>query len=364
MKRIFIITTILLSSVSVIAASTPKDVKYRYTDATDLTLVGKLFEDTSNPYHRIDTERFTGFNERETIRLHEPSGLAVAFRTNSTSITVKAKYLNTRDINNSCEIAEYGFDLYIKENGRWVYADSHANTRKNKELPHVLIKHMEDTEKECLVYLPLYSELESVKIGVVEGSDITAIEQPFRHRICVFGSSFTQGSGASRPGMIWSSQLARHTGLGMLNIGLGGHCTLQMPFAEAFAEADIDAIIIDGFSNPKPSAIKKRLFPFIKKLQAAHPDIPIVFLKTIYRETRNFNKSSDQSEAEKMEVADSLMKIACTEYDNVYYLTPDATCEYHDTSTDGTHPSDFGYRLWADSIRKPLLKIFKKYGIQ
>jgi lysophospholipase L1-like esterase len=36
----------------------------------------------------------------------------------------------------------------------------------------------------------------------------------------------------------------------------------------------------------------------------------------------------------------------------------------HSTSVDGIHPSDYGYTLWAKSVKKPLLKILAKYGIR
>ena len=41
-----------------------------------------------------------------------------------------------------------------------------------------------------------------------------------------------------------------------------------------------------------------------------------------------------------------------------------ATSPTHETSVDGTHPGDYGYTLWAESLRKPLVKILKKYGIR
>ena len=41
-----------------------------------------------------------------------------------------------------------------------------------------------------------------------------------------------------------------------------------------------------------------------------------------------------------------------------------ATAPNHETSVDGTHPSDYGYTLWAESIRKPIVKILRKYGIR
>ena len=114
-----------------------------------------------------------------------------------------------------------------------------------------------------------------------------------------------------------------------------------------------------------PEQIKERLFPFIEKVQAAHPGVPMIFQKTIYRESRNFNTGSDKSEGRRMEVVDSLMNIAVKKYPDVYFVTATcATAPNHETSVDGTHPSDYGYTLWAESIRKPIMKILKKYGIR
>ena len=72
----------------------------------------------------------------------------------------------------------------------------------------------------------------------------------------------------------------------------------------------------------------------------------------------------EQKEREKQETAAELMKEACKKYENVYFIQTNATDELHETSVDGTHPGDYGYTLWANSIEKPLLKILKKYGIR
>ena len=119
------------------------------------------------------------------------------------------------------------------------------------------------------------------------------------------------------------------------------------------------------FSNPDADMIEERLFPFIEKIQAAHPGIPLIFQQTIYRERRNFDHGTDSSERAKQEMAAKLMKEACRKYKNVYFIeTPDAANDLQETSADGTHPNDYGYSLWAKSIEKPLLKILKKYGIR
>ena len=227
-----------------------------------------------------------------------------------------------------------------------------------------IIKDMDSNDKECLLYLPLFAELRSLEIGVQEGSVIEAIPNPFRYRIGIFGSSFTHGASASRSGMTYPAQLARMTGLQLLSLGCSGNCKMQDYFADVLCAADVDAFIFDSFSNPSVEQVKERLFPFIEKVQAAHPGIPLIFQRTIYWESRNFKRSSDEFQAERIQVADSLMAIACEKYPDVYYIYPNASDKKHETSVDGTHPGDYGYTLWAESIRKPVTKILKKYGIQ
>ena len=119
------------------------------------------------------------------------------------------------------------------------------------------------------------------------------------------------------------------------------------------------------FSNPSIPEIEQRLFPFIEKLQKAHPGVPLIFQRTIYRERRNFSQSVNKFEGDRQHRAEQLMKEACKRYKDVYYIdVTNATSPTHETSVDGTHPGDYGYTLWAESLRKPLLKILKKYGIK
>lgn len=110
--------------------------------------------------------------------------------------------------------------------------------------------------------------------------------------------------------------------------------------------------------------IEERLFPFIEKIQKAHPDIPLIFQQTIYRERRNFDTGTDKNERAKQEMAEKMMKEACRKYKNVYFIRTNATDGLHETSVDGTHPGDYGYFLWSKSIEKPVMKILKKYGLK
>ncbi len=362
MKRLTVILAMALIAISA-GAQTPKNVKYAYTEASDLNLIGKII-DTPNPYHRVDTVKYKGFTKGENEQVRSSAGLAVLFKTNSSVISVLADYGYMNRATNTMGISLRGYDLYIKKDGEWLYAASKAAGNGKEEDNLVIIKDMDDSMKECMLYLPIYSEEYSVKIGVQEGAVLESIESPFRHRIGIFGSSYTQGISTSRPGMSYPMQLMRMTGLQLLSLGCSGNCKMQPYFADVLCDADVDAFIFDCFSNPDAKMIEERLFPFIEKIQAAHPGKPLIFQQTIYRESRNFCLSAADKESKKQAMAEKLMKEAVKKYKDVYFIQTNATNEIHSTSVDGIHPSDYGYTLWAESIRKPVVKILKKYGIR
>ncbi len=362
MKRLICSAFVLLFAISLLAQNPYPDVDY--IDARGLTLVGKLMADTPNPYHRVDTVKYKGFSDVENEQVRSSSGLALVFTTDSPTLHVRADYGYKNYDTKTMGLALRGFDLYIKKDGEWLWASSACPRLNDENTPFLLLGGMDSSVKECLVYLPLYSELNSLEIGIAKGSFIKPSDNPFRYRIGVFGSSYTHGISAGRPGMAYPAQLSRMTGLQFLSLGCSGNCKMQDYFADVLCDSEVDAFLFDTFSNPDPDMIAERLFPFIEKLQKAHPGIPLIFQQTIYRERRNFNIDVNKNEQAKQDMAEKKMEEACRKYKDVYFIHPNATSSDHETSVDGTHPSDEGYRIWAESIRKPLRKILKKYGIR
>ena len=328
-----------------------------YTEASDLTLIGKII-DTPNPYHRVDTVRYKGFTKAENQQVRSSAGLAVLFRTDSPSITVKAEGDFSYQANNTMRLASHGFDLYIRKDGEWLWAAACCPAPRNPQAPMDLIKNMAPGVKECLLYLPIYSELTSLQIGVEEGRMLAPMES------AIFGSSYTHGISTSRAGMSYPDQFTRHTGIQMLSLGCSGNCKMQPYFAAVLEDVEADAFVFDAFSNPNAKMIEERLFPFIERLQAAHPGKPLIFQQTIRRERRNFDTAVEATEAAKQHMADSLMKIAVKRYKDVYYIKPSASTPLQESSVDGIHPDDYGYYCWSRSIEKPLLRILRRYGIR
>lgn len=367
MKKLFILCLLSIISVSLPAQSP----QYVYTEAADLTLIGKLMPGkTQNPYHRVDTTAYKGFTKRENHLVRMSAGMGCVFTTDSKSIQILTEYGQMDDPVNTSIISARGYDLYILKDGEWLWAASGVNSRKKLDQPLKLISGMDGSEHLCLLYFPTFSEVTSIKIGVEEGSTLVPAENPFRHRIAIWGSSFTHGSSTSRGGMAYPAQFSRSTGLQLLSLGCSGRCMLQDYFCDVLVDVDAEAFIFDTFSNPKAPMIEERLVPFIDRMIAAHPGKPLIFQQTIYREKRNFIPAEEEKEQAKMDMAASIFKqIKSTpegreKYKDVYFVIPNATSERHETSVDGIHPDNYGYTLWFNSVEKPILKILKKYGIK
>lgn len=334
----------------------------KFVDAAQFELVNKLGP-TENRYHRVDTHKYD-LTENESNLLHMPAGMALVFRTNSSRIGVRTEFLNySLSRSSTTAISQTGYDLYIRRDGGWLYAGS--NAPKDEHAEQMLIRNMDDSEKECLLYLPLFSELKRIEIGIDEGATIEAMPNPFRHRIVIFGSSYTHGTSTGRPGMSYPMIMQRNTGLQFISLGVSGNSKLQQSFARIIGDNACDAIIVDAFSNPGPEMICERFLPFVAAIREAHPGVPLIFLQTIYRERANFDLKERAREEEKRRTAREVFNEAAKVYGDIYFVDePNLTGTDHITSLDGTHPDDLGYWRWANAIQPRIVRILKKYGIR
>ena len=343
---------------------------FKYTEASKLNLIGKPLPNTPNPYHRVDTVIFKGFTTTENRQVRCPVGMAVLFRSNTSNISIATEWGYIYNTVSTMPIAYKGYDLYIKNNkGEWQYAASGAGKQNEKEQKDTLnlIENMDGSMHDFMLYMPMYSEVNSCKIGVDQKASIESLESPFRHRIAVYGSSFTHGVSTSRSGMSWPMQFMRHTGFQIASMGSSGRCLMQPYYTTVLESMEADAFIFDTFSNPDADMIRKRLLPFIDRLIKAHPGKPLIFQRTIYRERRNFDTALEKKEAEKAKAVEEMFTELKNgkdkaKYKDVYLITPNAS-DNHETSVDGTHPNNYGYSLWSRSIEKPVKKILKRYGI-
>ena len=330
----------------------------KFVPGKDLTLIGKLM-DTPDRYARVDTIKYTGFTDYQRQNLNQNSaGLALVFTTDSRNIHANIDYKKRPNKYNTNDIATAGLDLYIRRDGQWVYAGSGVPSQKGD--PVKLVENMEPGEKDCLLYLPLFSIVDEVYVGVDSTATISASPNPFAKKVVFWGSSYTQGTSANRPGMAYPLQLQRATGLDICSLGVSGNSRLQQSYARVLADTEADAFVFDAFSNPEAEEIRENFDSFLKTVRAKHPTTPLIFQNTIYPGIRNFNTEANRTEAAKMAAAEDVVRKAMETDPNIYFICPVADTD-GSTSTDTDHPSDWGYSNWAESIRQPILEILENY---
>ena len=323
----------------------------RYFNAADLNVIGKAIP-TSKDFTRIDTTAYK-FNDAviDEYACHS-TGLAVLFATDSPIIKAKWQTSEKNAEENFAAIAQKGLDLYIKKDGEWVFAG--------------VVKSMAPGRKECLLYLPLFDSLDSLFIGVEDGSYVEPIENPFKYRIVVKGSSVTHGLAASRPGMSYAARFGRDNGFYTFNLGFSGKSKLQKEYAQYLADIkDVDAFIFDAFSNPSAELIHENFDAFVDIIRAAHPNVPLIFMQTERRESRNFDTWREDFEATKQAAAEEEIRERMKTDKHIYFLpSDDFLGDEHIATSDGSHPTDLGFTYMLESISPKILKIFRKYGIK
>lgn len=339
-----------------------------YHDASGLTVIGQAIP-TSKAFTRIDTSAYR-FNDKviDEYACHS-TGLAVLFATDSPLIKAKWQTSPANASENMTAIAQKGLDLYIRQDGEWVFAG--VGRPLMSEGPEyavhsgTIVKEMAPGRKECMLYLPLFDRLDSLFIGVEEGAYVEPLENPFRHRIVFKGSSVTHGLAASRPGMSYVARFGRDNGLYCFNLGFSGKSKLQKEYARYLADVEADAFVFDAFSNPSAEIIDENFNEFVDIIRAAHPQTPLIFMQTERRESRNFDTWREKFEADKQAAAERVVRERMKKDRHIYFIPSDDFLGHdHIGTSDGSHPTDLGFTRMLDSISPKLRKIFRKYGIR
>ena len=334
-----------------------------FTNADQLTLIGKS-QETLNRYDRIDTVKYKGLPARVAQLLTNSAGLAISFKTNSKTIAAKWCVSKSRALTYMFPTAHKGVDLYIKNGDAWQFAGIGKVTGTCNE--EVIISRMDDSEKECLLYLPLYDKVDDVEIGVEKKATISKGEVPFSNKVLIYGSSIVQGTGASRPGMAYPARLTRATGINFINLGLSGSAKMEPEVADMVAAIDADAYILDCVPNTNPALITERTANLVKTIRKQHPAAPIIVMQSPVRESGYWDKTlGSQVRQQNINIQQEILTLLNKGTKDLYFITSENMLgNDHEGTTDGTHPNDLGYDRMLRHIQPQLVDILKKYNIK
>ena len=283
----------------------------------------------------------------------QSTGGRVRFSTNSEYIAIRAKFLDVTRVPHLTLLNSGGFDLYIdgEFGSRFVKEFLMSYDFKDK---YEQILHLENNEMRSLtINFPIYSIVESLEVGVVPGSVISA-PRPYRDikPVIFYGSSIVHGSAATRPGLTYPAIISREMNLDFRNFGFAALCKGEKAFVDWMATLPMSVFVCDYDHNaPDPDYLRETHYRVYETIRQNNPDVPFIMATRI----NYWTLPHEQEEILQRRdiIMQSYLKARALGDKNVYFvdgLSFHTAPHQYDMTTDAVHPNDAGYIRMADTM--------------
>lgn len=343
MKYCLLIMILSLSISEIVKAASVDSL--RYVNAQELELTGKGFSDGQFSYTRLPAALESKTRPPVWSLSKNPSGLAIRFNSNSPVIGAKWEVTDDAVMNHFAPSGIKGLDLYCLVNGKWEFVNSARPTGKISKT--VIIDHMAKSDREYMLYLPLYDGLANLEIGVEQSAHIglPSVNSPVKEKPVVFyGTSITQGGCASRAGMAYPAILSRMLDRQTINMGFSGNGQLDLEIAEVIADIDASCIVMDCLPNVSTEQMTEKYVPFLNIIRKKQPKVPILLVENIPYPFMYFDQTVFSSIREKNSLLKKIYSDRKKEDRHIYYLKADKLIgNDYEATVDGVHLTDLGF---------------------
>jgi len=332
-------------------------------NARDLTVEGKGWNDTQSFYDRLPARAEPLVTRSVWGLSHNSAGLCVRFVTDGTVIaarwTLRSETLAMPHMPAS---GVSGVDLYVMDKGRchWLGAGRPSTSRTNEA---VLIRGLNGSKREFMLYLPLYNGVYEVEVGVVGGGifDPTSPRPAKVKPIVFYGTSIVQGGCAARPGMAYPAILGRHLDSPTINLGFSGSARCEPELARIFAELDPAVYVLDPLPNMSIENVATRLEPFVMTLRQAHPRTPIILVENLeYPAGKFVTATSQKIDPKNAKLREIHRRLVRAGQKRIYLFRSDKFIgDDGEATVDGVHPTDLGFMRMAEALEPVLQRALK-----
>ncbi len=290
------------------------------------------------------------------------TGGRVRFKTDSPYISIRAVMPRPVVAPHHAMSGSLGFDVYadglhvrsaFPPVGYEGYAPVFDIDRDFNSLVSFDLPAGEDGMRDITVYMPLYTGIDSMEIGVAPDAVIAeGNEYKYKTPIVFYGSSITHGCAATRPSNSYTAIVANRLDSDFINLGFSGNARGDDAIAEYISALDMSLFVYDYDHNaPTIEHLKKTHKPMFDKIRKANPNLPIIMMSR-----PDHIKLPDK--AERTAVVRATYDAAIADGDkNVYFIDGielfDNTLRENST-VDGTHPTDIGFASMAERVLKAI----------
>ena len=353
------------------AAGPEKPIKFHNAFEAPFELTGFPWRGPNGELRRLPMSIGPGdlFREAERLVWHSAGG-EVRFRTSSDRVIVRAELYYVSDMNHMTRNGSAGFAFYTDSRKGYskfqraaglspAQAKRGSGPNGSGRFQFILNLNNGGKPRTVSIYMPLYSGVRKMEIGLEEGSLLLppaprAVKDP----ICFYGSSITQGCSASHPGNVYTTLLCRAVDAPQINMGFSSSARGEQCVAKAIAGLKLAAFVMDYDHNAQSiQQLQETHEAFFKTIREAQPNLPIIIVSgprdgshEPFRQRRDIIKATyDRAVAagdKHVYFVDGLH----------FYDQPGMPPIPRDfTTVDNTHPTDLGFHLMYLKIL-PVLK--------
>jgi len=352
-------------------AKTQTDATTLWVDSKELTIEGMGWKNDITDYTRLPNKYQSQVTTNVWEMSRQSSGITVNFTVKGTSMVSARWDLRFNGfMPHMTPQGAKGLDLYAKINNVWEWIGVGKPSKDGLQQEMVLRTGFDPNKSYlCKLYLPLYSGVSSVQIGVASGAEVVAALPSHNKPIVFYGTSITQGCSSSRAGMSYTAQLGRRFDTPIVNLGFSGNGLMEAHFVPILADIDASVYVIDCLGNMgsmTPEEVSTRTLTLVRKLRSARQTTPIVLMEDRLRGMINLKDEVSVSDV-RAKLRSTLKACYTTlsqEMKGLYYVEEKLlSTNGSEALVDGGHPSDLGmhdYFIGIEPLFSTILTTIKK----
>ena len=326
--------------------------------ASESVMQNQAFAEEIHGYARLP-KRAQGEVRKDVWSLAQNSaGLMIAFYTNSPDVEVRYKTTSSSyAMPHMPATGVSGVDLYrVDSDGVEAYCAGRYSfgeevTYKYAGMPNSPSHHK--LGYEYRLYLPLYNGVQSMQIGVSEGSEFRFIPTRKERPIVLYGTSIAQGGCVSRPAMAWGTILQRALDMPLVNMGFSGNGRLEPEVLKYICESDARLYILDCLPNIleyEVAEVERLTYEAVKQIRRASAE-PILLVDHVGYTTFGTNpKNHDYVIAANKAARRAYEKLVREGVENLFYITREQMGITYEMAVDGNHLTDYGMMQQAKAV--------------
>lgn len=289
------------------------------------------------------------------------AGAQIRFSTSSRRLSIRVVLAAPASMYHMPATGQCGFDCYIGAPGKQRYFSTTRYDHTQTEYEAVLFDSDNTELKNITLNFPLYQGVKEVSIGIEPDTELSSPPQyESGGSVVVYGTSITQGGCASRPGMAFTNILSRRINREFINLGFSGNGKGEPELAHIINEIpDSACFVLDYDANVNTvEALQKSLPEFIHILRTDHPETPILVISRIPGASEFYDSAALKNRLGKAKVQrDTVVQLQSQGDQNISFMDGEELMgdDYLESTVDGSHPTDLGFWLMANSL-EPIIK--------